>query len=99
MTITRGQQFEITSFYLGFINVEVTDMLVEVVDVDYEQNCLELAPRQLPGTNPTKSFFSILTWFQEEYPKQEKGKFLINNLTAFEKLVKLKIATLHGSWE
>jgi hypothetical protein len=96
MTIIRGQQYKINSFHLGFINVEMTDMLVEVIEVDYEQNSLELAPRQLPGTHPKKSFFPILTWFRDEYPKQEKGKLIINNPAAFEKLIELKIAVFRG---
>jgi hypothetical protein len=96
MAITKGQQYAINSFHLGFINVGLIDMLVEVVEVDHEQNILALAPRQLPGTHPKKTFFTILAWFRDEYPKQEKGKLIINNLAAFEKLIEVKIAILHG---
>jgi len=98
MGISKGQRYEINSFHLGFINIEPTDLLIEVVDADYDRNRLVLTPVLLPGSSPGKTFLSIQRWFQDEYPKYEIGRFVINNLAAFEKLIALKIASLHSNW-
>jgi hypothetical protein len=96
MPITKGQQYQINSFYLGFINVESIAMLVTVVDINDTDNGIVLEPGLFPGVLPSKGFFSILRWFQNEYPAIQSGKLVINNRSAFEKLVESNIAVLYS---
>jgi hypothetical protein len=95
MPITKGQQYQINSFDLGFINVESIHMLVTVVCINDTGNGIVLEPGLFPGIHPNNGFFSILRWFQNEYPAIQPGELVINNRSAFEKLVELNIAVLH----
>jgi hypothetical protein len=96
MAIMKGQQYQISSFDLGFINVESIEMLVTLVDINFSDNSIVLKPGLIPGVYPSNTFFAILRWFQDEYPAISPGKLVINNFTAFEKLVELKIAMLYN---
>jgi hypothetical protein len=96
MPITKGQQYQINSFDLGFINVEPIVMLVTVIDINDTDNSIVLEPGLVPGVHPNNGFFSILRWFKNEYPVIQPGTLFINNRSAFEKLVELNSAVLHG---
>src|ERR1700742_240113 len=92
--IEVGQQYEINSFSLGFINILAIDLLVTIVEIDKQRDHVKLKPALPPGANPSTSFKSISDWFQNEYPKYPPATLLTNNWSAFSLLVDQKIAVL-----
>jgi hypothetical protein len=96
MVIKKGQQFCLCSFDLGFTNIGPVELLVKVVDIDYEEDGIVLEPQLAPGAFSNNAFISILRWFRDEYPTIKKGTLFINNLTAFRKLVELNVADFYS---
>lgn len=97
MIIEKGQTWQVNTFYLGFVNIYPTDIIVEVVEVDYTHNVLTLSPKPMPGFTRTAPYASIEKWFQTIYPSLEKTSTILKQPEKFELLVRsygLKVADI-----
>ena len=96
--IKKGQRYRINSFDLGFTDITPTDILVEVVNINYAGNELQLTPVDLPDPDqddPSEQPASeIIEWFHEIYPSRTKANCLFKNATAFERFIDHRIAVL-----
>lgn len=96
MSIIKGQLYLINSFDLGFINILPVDILMKVISADPATNELELAPIPLPGCHECATFLRVARWFEQDYPARSKEYCILKNVSAFEKLIRLKIAVPAG---
>ncbi|GGB25412.1 hypothetical protein [Puia dinghuensis] len=99
--IKKGQRYRINSFDLGFIDITPTDILVEVTDIHYDGNEVQLTPVALPRQDlldPSgQAAGEIAEWFREIYPSRTKSNCLFRNAAAFEQFIDLRIAVLEES--
>src|ERR1700755_1973563 len=87
-----GQCYEVNSFDLGFINIIPTLLLVEIKQIDWETNSLELSVLPVSVTEINDSVIRIARWFSEVYPGLDKDKSLFKNAAAFQRFVARQLA-------
>jgi len=94
MPMLKGQLYMTNSFHLGFINLLPVDLLLEVRQVDYGANEVELVPRPLQGEAGCHSLRRIARWFETEYPARTSVNCLLKNARAFQLLISQQTAVL-----
>ena len=86
-TVTVGKTYLVNSFELGFINVQPTEMRVEIRKIDLDTNDFELALLSPTQSDKDESRRSIARWFTDIYPGLTKDTCILKNASQFLQLV------------
>jgi hypothetical protein len=94
MHIKQGQSYRVNSFDLGFINTLPVDLLVEIKEVDYYEDHLEIDLPLQSDQVRQKGYRAIETWFRQSYPTMRNNDCILKSPSRFERLIVDRTAML-----
>lgn len=94
MHIKQGQSYKVNSFDLGFINILPVDLLVEIKEVNYQEDYLEINLPLQADQLRQKGYQAIETWFRQSYPSMRNKNCILKSPSRFEKLIVDRMAML-----
>ena len=94
MHIKQGQSYRVNSFDLGFINILPVDLLIEIKEVNYHEDYLEINLPLQGDQHSQKGYQAIETWFRQSYPAMLNKNCILKSPSRFEKLIADRSAML-----